>query len=182
MNLDHTLVAALVAGLISVTVGVISFFSNRSAVRHQVQQTQLKDVLAKRIQLYPKLWRIHIHYETNWANEDKLKTREWAEKYVFALNRFNLVGGVFFSEELYQKFGELRFHLYEAIRTTQANGIVDQLRVAAIRNAVYGENGGPGLATFEKDDLGTMRQALSVEALPESWKGYFEHRIEKEAG
>lgn len=155
MNLDHTLVAALVAGLISVTVGVISFFSNRSAVRHQVQQTQLKDVLAKRIELYPKLWRIHIHFETNWVNEKKLKTREWAEKYVFALNRFNLKGGVFFSEELYKKFGELRFQLYEAIRTTKPNALVDELRVEAIRDAVYGKNGGPGLATFEKDDLGS---------------------------
>ena len=35
---------------------------------------------------------------------------------------------------------------------------------------------------FEKDDVDTMRQALNVEALPESWKGYFEQRIEKQAG
>src|ERR1700694_1003677 len=47
MNLDHTLVAALVAGLVSVAVGVISYLSNRSTVRHEVRQTQFKDVLAK---------------------------------------------------------------------------------------------------------------------------------------
>ncbi len=34
---------------------------------------------------------------------------------------------------------------------------------------------------FEKDDLGTIQQAISVEALPESWKGYFQHQIEKQA-
>ena len=34
---------------------------------------------------------------------------------------------------------------------------------------------------FEKDDLGTMQQALSLEALPDSWKGYFEHQIEMQA-
>lgn len=34
---------------------------------------------------------------------------------------------------------------------------------------------------FEKDDLETMQQALNVEALPESWKGYFEQQIEKQA-
>jgi MOSC domain-containing protein YiiM len=33
---------------------------------------------------------------------------------------------------------------------------------------------------FEKDDLGTIQQAMSVEALPESWKGYFRHQIEKQ--
>ncbi len=33
---------------------------------------------------------------------------------------------------------------------------------------------------FEKDDLGTLQQAISVEALPESWKGYFRHQIEKQ--
>ena len=155
--MNPTIVAALVAGLVSVTVGVISFFSNRTAVRHQVQQTQFKDVLVKRIELYPKLWRIHIYYETNWVLENKPKTREWTERYVSALNLFNLKAGVFFSEELYQKFAELRFHLYEAIRSTPPNGIVDQSRVDAIRNAVYGANGSPGLATFEKDDLGSYQ-------------------------
>ena len=35
---------------------------------------------------------------------------------------------------------------------------------------------------FEKDDLGTMQQALSLEALPNSWKGYFQQQIEKRAG
>jgi MOSC domain-containing protein YiiM len=35
---------------------------------------------------------------------------------------------------------------------------------------------------FEKDDLGTMQHALRLDALPESWKGYFEHQIETHAG
>jgi hypothetical protein len=158
MNLDHTVVAALVAGLVSVAVGVISFVSNRSAVRHQVQQTLFKDVLAKRIELYPKLWRIHIHYETNWGLEQKPKTREWAAQYVSALNEFNLQGGLFFSEDLYRKFYELRSALYEAIKTTAPKGIVSEELTHKIWLAVYGQAGVPGMSTYEKDDLGSYQR------------------------
>jgi len=31
----------------------------------------------------------------------------------------------------------------------------------------------------EKDDMGTLRRAVQVTALPESWRGYFQTRIEK---
>jgi MOSC domain-containing protein YiiM len=33
---------------------------------------------------------------------------------------------------------------------------------------------------FEKDDLGTIQQAIGVEALPERWRGYFQQQIEKQ--
>jgi MOSC domain-containing protein YiiM len=36
------------------------------------------------------------------------------------------------------------------------------------------------LYAFEKADLKTLRRAVEVEALPESWKGYFRHQIEKQ--
>ena len=32
---------------------------------------------------------------------------------------------------------------------------------------------------FERNDAKTMRRAIAVEALPESWKGYFQHQLEK---
>ena len=35
------------------------------------------------------------------------------------------------------------------------------------------------LYAFEKDDVKAMRRAIEVEALPESWKGYFQHQIDK---
>jgi MOSC domain-containing protein YiiM len=38
------------------------------------------------------------------------------------------------------------------------------------------------LYAFEKDDLETLRRAIEVEALPENWKGYFRHQIEKRTG
>jgi MOSC domain-containing protein YiiM len=38
------------------------------------------------------------------------------------------------------------------------------------------------LYTHEKADLGLLRRAIKVEALPESWKSYFQHRLAKLAG
>jgi hypothetical protein len=156
MNLDPALTAALVAGIVSVIGGLISYLSSRSTVRHEVHQAQFKDILSKRIELYPKLWRIHIYYETNWVYDGKPKTREWAEQYVAALNEFNLEGGLFFSQSLYGKFFELRSKLYEAIHNTQPRGVVHESLAREIRNVVYG-NGGPGLSTHLKDDLGSYR-------------------------
>jgi MOSC domain-containing protein YiiM len=38
------------------------------------------------------------------------------------------------------------------------------------------------LYAFEKDDLATLRRAVKLEALSESWRGYFEHQIQKLMG
>ena len=38
------------------------------------------------------------------------------------------------------------------------------------------------LYAFQKGDFETLRRAVEVEALPENWKGYFRHQIEKQAG
>lgn len=37
------------------------------------------------------------------------------------------------------------------------------------------------LYAFDKDDVKTLRRAIEVKSLPESWKGYFRHRLEKQA-
>jgi MOSC domain-containing protein YiiM len=38
------------------------------------------------------------------------------------------------------------------------------------------------LYAFEKNDLEGLRRAIGVDSLPESWKGYFQHRLEKQVG
>jgi MOSC domain-containing protein YiiM len=38
------------------------------------------------------------------------------------------------------------------------------------------------LYALGKNDLKTLRRALEVEALPEGWKGFFRHQIEKQTG
>jgi MOSC domain-containing protein YiiM len=35
------------------------------------------------------------------------------------------------------------------------------------------------LYAFEKNDLKSLRRAIEVEALPENWKGYFQHQLDK---
>ncbi len=35
------------------------------------------------------------------------------------------------------------------------------------------------LYAFEKSDLKGLRRAIGVDSLPKSWKGYFQHRLEK---
>ncbi len=35
---------------------------------------------------------------------------------------------------------------------------------------------------FERDDVKTMRRAIEIEALPENWKGYFQHQLQKQNG
>ena len=36
------------------------------------------------------------------------------------------------------------------------------------------------LYAFDKDDVKSLRQATQIKALPESWKGYFRHQLEKQ--
>ena len=38
------------------------------------------------------------------------------------------------------------------------------------------------LYAFEKDDLKSLRRAIEVEALPENWRGYFQHQLENRIG
>ena len=35
---------------------------------------------------------------------------------------------------------------------------------------------------FEKDDVKGLRRAIQTETLPENWKGYFRHQLEKQIG
>ena len=36
------------------------------------------------------------------------------------------------------------------------------------------------LYAFERNDVEALRRAIEVEALPESWKGYFQHQLDKQ--
>ena len=38
------------------------------------------------------------------------------------------------------------------------------------------------LYAFEKNDVKGLRRAIGAEALPENWKGYFQHQLEKQIG
>lgn len=157
-NVVSPILAAVIAGVVSL---VVTRATTRAATRsteNQLLQTQFKEIITKRLEVYPALWRVLIHYESNWSHEGKPKTREWAQEYVAKLNEVNLGAGLFFSQDLYVKFVELRRGLYDAIDATEPGEHV--LDTSAIRFAVYGRGGEPGLSTHLKDDLGSYRSAL----------------------
>jgi hypothetical protein len=159
--MDPAVIAASVAAVAALAgVPLAGIYSHRSAmatVRREVQQTQFAEILKKRIEVYPQLWRVHIHYETNWTLAQKPKTGAWAEEYRDALNDLNLNIGVFFSQALYEKFHDLRQELDSAARSTSSDAVVSDERLKRIRSIVYGTDGQPGLSTIEKDDLGSYR-------------------------
>ncbi len=121
----------------------------------ELKQNQMQSIIEKRLEAYPMLWSIHIKYETNWTFEKKNKDRDWALEYVNALNEVNVKYGLFFTQDLYQKFFELRKELYLAINGADNETLeIPEELITNIRRIVYGYNG-PGLSTIEKDDLGS---------------------------
>ena len=156
------LAAGLIAGAVSIIVAVISFVSNRASTQNQIRQSQYSEILSKRIELYPKLWKIHITYETNWVLERKDKNCAWARSYLSELNEFNVEGGLFFSQALYSRFAELRDLLCRAVEQTPDDALVEPGLVLQIREVVYGSARKAGLSTYEKDDLGSYR-SLSIQ-------------------
>jgi hypothetical protein len=165
VSVDPVVTSALVAGIVSLAGVVVSYVSNATATSRQLQQAQFNDVIAKRIELYPGLWHIIIRYETNWTLEGKPKTSDWAREYVSVLNDFNLSGGLFFSQALYERFDALRSALYRAMKDAQ-DGQVRDVQAREIHDIVYGyrapDRSGqsiPGLSTHLKDDLGSYTRA-----------------------
>jgi hypothetical protein len=156
--MDSRVAAALIAAGVALLVALLTNLVTARTTRRQVLQTQLAEIVKKRAEVYPGLWRIHIKYETHWQDEGRAKTREWAEEYLTALNSFNLKGGVFFSESLYRRFVELREKLYLAVKQTAAGEAVEEEQAATIRLIVYGgDSYGSGLSAIEKDDLGSYQ-------------------------
>jgi hypothetical protein len=153
------IITILVSTVVSLTIGLLSYFASKWQTEKQLQQTQLTSILAKRIEAYPKLWSIHIRYETNWTNSKKPKDRAWAEKYLSELNEFNIENGLFFSQELYEKFFDLRDSLLIAQENTPKGKLVDSNLTKKIRDIVYGDKNSSGLSTILKDDLGSYSGA-----------------------
>lgn len=186
--MDPSVIAALVAGSVSLVITIIGVSVTLLTTRQQMKvqhvelelkkqqienaqkelaadieglrQSQYEQILAKRVEVYPKLWAIHITYETNWTIEAKPKNHEWAGKYLEALNEFNVNNGLFFSQDLYTMFHKLRTKLIEAKNSTAENENVSKELTQEISFLVYGkQNDYLGLSYYEKDDLGSYGAA-----------------------
>jgi hypothetical protein len=159
-TMDVRVIAAIIAAGVALIVALIANSVATLIARRQALQAQFAEIVKRRAEAYPDLWQIHIKYETHWTDEGLPKTREWASGYLKELNEFNLKGGIFFSEALYNKFKDLHDKLQHVVNDTQVGELVDAESTSQIRLVVYGSDEfGPGLSTFEKDDLGSYRAA-----------------------
>lgn len=160
MDVNSPVAVALIAAVVSV---LATLLTNRATARtgRSAIQTQYQEIIKKRIEFYPKLWKIMIHYETNWTLAGQPMTREWAQEYAHELNEFNLDGGVFFSQSVYAAFFQLRQHLHDAIRETQPGAEVTRDLTSRILQVTSGDvEYGPGLSTHLKNDLGSYRSVV----------------------
>lgn len=160
MDLDSALATVLIASGVSIASTLITVRTTSRVTLDTSRQTQFQEIIKKRIEFYPKLWKIHISYETDWTLARKTKTREWAIEYLDRLAEFNREGGIFFSQAAYVKFFELRHVLHHAVDETAPGQEISPELAFRIRDAVYGSRlSGPGMSSHLKDDLGSYRAA-----------------------
>ena len=119
-----------------------------------IRQEQLTEILKKRIEVYPKLWAINLKYWHNWNLLEKTHDKIWINNWLVEFNEFNELNGVFFSQELYKKFVELRYLLIETKKILDNNDQISQEILLQINEVILGKSG-PGLSTIMKDDLGS---------------------------
>jgi hypothetical protein len=64
----------------------------------ELTQTKFKDVLAKRIEVYPQLWSIAQTMLSNWEREQRKVDPDWARKLLRDLMDWHARYGVFLSQ------------------------------------------------------------------------------------
>jgi hypothetical protein len=160
---------ALVAAIVSILGVLVSLLSSRWQLRAALQkldldfeslrQSQLREILTKRMAAYPALWSIMLTYDLNWQIEGKELDKEWAREFLAKLNKCNADYGVFFSQPVYSKFFEFR----EAVIAIEGKLSKDEdvtQEIKALGRIAAGEGSSPGLGTLLKDDLGSYASTV----------------------
>ena len=127
--------AALIAAAVSLITALIGNQLTRWQTRVQVEskiteltQTQFRDVLARRIEVYPGLWAIaqtqlgDLERVQKLKNPDWTPDADWAKKLLSDLMTWHQENGVFLSEASYLAFARLRNGTLDLVRTCQAEG------------------------------------------------------------
>ena len=82
--------------------------------------------------------------------------------------------------DMIKKFlGSERTGFYFAVLQEGEVGVGDQIELSEGSKRSVRVSDITQLYTREKHNVGLLRRAIEVEALPESWKSYFQHRLEK---
>ncbi len=106
--------AAVVAALVSLLGVIVSVWSARLQVKpalrkieveiESLKQTELRDILAKRLEAYPKLWFLLQTYVSNWIIDGKPMDKNWATDFLSKLNACHAEFGVLFSQPYTKAF------------------------------------------------------------------------------
>jgi hypothetical protein len=146
--------SAIVAGGVSVIVAaitaLITLWATRMRIDADILSLQLRDVLAKRIDAYAKLWSLLQSNVSDRIIERKQPTVEWLKEFLETLNACHAEIGVFLTQEVYAKFFEFRQAVIE-IGTASATRPLswnDMQRLEEIWSR-------DGLATNLKNDMGS---------------------------
>jgi hypothetical protein len=160
---NPTLLAGLIAAAISLIGLAASLLTTRWQLRSklsELEQTQLEDVLKERMKAYPKLWSTLQTNITNWNIEKKERDSKWATDFLAALNACSAEYGVFFSQNVYASFYELRTALIKIVdEFAQDPGSVSEQDLDSLVWIWLGKDK-PGLSTRLKADLGSYRSTI----------------------
>ena len=169
MTLNPTIAAALIAAVVSLVVAGVTIVTARWQVRSRLDeltQAQFKDVLIKRIEVYPKLWSIPQTLLSDWERLDKPIDESWARTLLSSLIQWHSENGVFLSQPAYEAFAALRQEALEVARRSN-QGQKPTLKDLQTMDLIYYKGFRPrpqdplhvGLATCLKNDLGSYKYA-----------------------
>jgi hypothetical protein len=169
-KMDPNVEAALIAAVVTFIGYLFTRWQTRTELQSKINeltQTQLQDILAKRIEVYPKLWRIvqtelsDFERVQKLANAQWVPTSEWAEKLLADLVEWHQHYGVFLSQSSYAAFAKLRNEVVELVRTCNREKRLPTIEEFQELDRIYyqGYEGNLPLATCLKNDLGSYKTA-----------------------
>jgi hypothetical protein len=174
-----TVVAAIISGLVSLVGHFVTLRNAQLQVETKIDeltQTQFKDILAKRIDVYPRLWCILQTYLSDWRRKEELMDpnwtpdAKWLPEFLKNLLEWHQENGVFLSEPSYRAFallGDEAFGLAckcngEKLQLTPDHiKYLDDLYSFGDRSIKH--NGDPrrlALSAWLKNDLGSYQTPL----------------------
>jgi hypothetical protein len=190
--MDEKFAAAWIAASMALVIALVGVVANFLVTRLQVRskvneltQTQFKDILAKRIEVYPELWRIAQTELSDLEREEKLVNpgwvqgegwakdanweldAKWAENLLMKLMNWHQDYGVFLSQSSYDAFDGLRAQTMDlAIKCNRQKRRPTIAEFQRLDEAYYkGSDGKLPLSTHLKNDLGSYRSPfISQEA------------------
>jgi len=126
-----------------------------------MRQTQLTEIVKKRIETYPALYEIISVYGHNWEIVGKAREYAWVTSFLMALIENDAKHGAFFSQIVYDWHGKLRVFLEDLRRELTPGRMAANDEMQKLYDIIQGpvlpsgDVRGPGLSTYIRDELGS---------------------------